>query len=206
MRFAMVLNTYPPRLGGVEMHAFNLADQLTQLGHKVWVLTLDSERSIRQDGKVQVLTGIGYLPIAEVISYPALGSAAAISRFLKAKRIDVVSTHTRFFPMSFVGARAAQKAGIPYIHTEHGSNFVNNSNPIIAIGSRVVDLSLGRYVITHAAQVLGVSEAAANFAGYLGAKDPQVFYNAINLPETPYTGPQRPNHLVFIGRMVEGKG
>ena len=24
MRFAMVLNTYPPRLGGVEMHAFNL--------------------------------------------------------------------------------------------------------------------------------------------------------------------------------------
>ena len=29
MRFAMVLNTYPPRLGGVEMHAFNLADQLT---------------------------------------------------------------------------------------------------------------------------------------------------------------------------------
>ena len=56
----------------------------------------------------------------------------------------MVSTHTRFFPMSFVGARAAQKAGIPYIHTEHGSNFVNNSNPIIAIGSRVVDLSLGR--------------------------------------------------------------
>ena len=206
MRFAMVLNTYPPRLGGVEMHAFNLADQLTQLGHKVWVLTLDSERSIRQDGKVQVLTGIGYLPIAEVISYPALGSAAAISRFLKAKHIDVVSTHTRFFPMSFVGARAAQKASIPYIHTEHGSNFVNNSNPIIAIGSRVVDLSLGRYVTTHAAQVLGVSEAAANFAGRLGAKDPQVFYNAINLPETPYTGPQRPNHLVFIGRMVEGKG
>ena len=50
MRFAMVLNTYPPRLGGVEMHAFNLADQLTQLGHKVWVLTLDSKRSIRQDG------------------------------------------------------------------------------------------------------------------------------------------------------------
>ena len=53
---------------------------------------------------------------------------------------------------------------------------------------------------------MGVSEAAANFAGYLGAKDPQVFYNAINLPETSYAGPQRPNHLVFIGRMVEGKG
>ena len=113
---------------------------------------------------------------------------------------------TLAFPDEFVGARAAQKAGIPYIHTEHGSNFVNNSNPIIAIGSRVVDLSLGRYITTHAAQVLGVSEAAANFAGRLGAKDPQVFYNAINLPETSYSGPQRPNHLVFIGRMVEGKG
>ena len=42
MRFAMVLNTYPPRLGGVERHAFNLADQLTQLGRKVWVGTLAS--------------------------------------------------------------------------------------------------------------------------------------------------------------------
>lgn len=206
MKIAMIVNSYPPRVGGLEFHIENLAQELTQLGHEVWVLTISSTPGQRHDGEVRVLTGRAHLPIADVITVPNLGTTASLAQFLRAHEIDLVSTHTRFFPMSFVGVRAAHRAGIPVIHTEHGSGYVATPSPIIFLGSRTVDLSFGRYVLTHAEKVLGVSPQAAAFARKLGAPAADVFYNAITPPQSVSNVEDRPSHLVFVGRMVPGKG
>ena len=65
---------------------------------------------------------------------------------------------------------------------------------------------MGRYVLRHADRVLAVSPQAAAFAQRLGARHADVFYNAIT--PSQHTGPieDRPAHLVFVGRMVAGKG
>lgn len=206
MKIAMIVNSYPPRVGGLEFHIENLAQGLTDLGHEVWVLTISAHPAQRRDGKVRVLTGRAHLPIADVITVPNLGTTARLTRFLRDNAIDLVSTHTRFFPMSFVGVRAAQCAGIPVIHTEHGSGYVATPSPIIFLGSRTVDLSFGRYVLTHANKVLGVSPQAAAFAKKLGAPQADVFYNAITPPQPVDDVQDHPSHLVFVGRMVPGKG
>ncbi|RAX21256.1 MULTISPECIES: glycosyltransferase family 4 protein [unclassified Actinomyces] len=206
MHLAIVTNSYPPRLGGLESHVSNLAQGLDDLGHRVHVLTISSERSRRNDGGVKVLTGRAHLPIAEVISFPGPGTARAIAQYLRREHVDVVSTHTRFFPMSLVGMRAAQAAGLPVIHTEHGSGFVASPSPIITVGSRAVDLTAGRYVLRHADRVLGVSPEAAAFARRLGAPHADVFYNAITPSVFTDAVPDRPDHLVFVGRVVAGKG
>ena len=79
-------------------------------------------------------------------------------------------------------------------------------SPVIALGSRVVDITAGRYILRHADKVLAISPQAAAFVKRLGGVDADVFYNAI-VPST-YTGeiPQRPGRLVFVGRVVAGKG
>ena len=206
MKIAVITNRYPPRVGGVEFHVENLARGLTQEGHQVWVLTIDDAPGRRSEGAVQVLTGVSHLPVAEVIAFPSLGSTRRIAAWLRAHRIDVVSTHTRFFPMSLVGLRAAHAAGVPVVHTEHGSGFVAASSPVIALGSRTVDLTAGRYVLRHADRVLAVSPQAADFVKRLGGVDADVFYNAIAPATCTGDVPQRPGHLVFVGRMVAGKG
>lgn len=206
VRIAFVVNRYPPQVGGLELHVQSLAQELIKRGHRVWVLTIAEEPGSRKDAGVEVLTGKSRLPIADVISYPSFGSVRSIARFLREERIDVVSTHTRFFPMSYVGSRAARIAGIPVVHTEHGSDFVASDSPVIALGSKTVDLTLGTYVLSHAERVVGVSEEAAAFAQRLGAARADVFYNAIAPTEGAYTGPDRPRRLVFVGRMVAGKG
>lgn len=207
MRIAFVVNSYPPRLGGLESHIYHLSVSLAQLGHEVVVLTIADEPGRRTEENVDIRTDRRYFPVADIISFPALGATRSIARFLRERRIDVVSVHTRFFPMSFVGVRAAHQAGIPVIHTEHGSGFVASSSPIIAPASRMVDLTMGRYVLRHADRVLGVSEQAAAFASRLGGVSADVFYNAIT-PPAPHDEPieDRPRHLVFVGRMVPGKG
>ena len=179
MKIAMIVNSYPPRLGGLESHIENLAHGLAEQGHRVWVLTISDSPGRRTDDGVRVLTGRSHLPIAEVISCPSPGARRAITGFLRAQAIDVVSTHTRFFPMSLVGLRAAHAAGVPVIHTEHGSGFVATPSPVIALGSRAVDLTAGRYVLRRAERVLAVSPQAAAFVKRLGGVDADVFYNEI---------------------------
>ena len=78
---------------------------------------------------------------------------------------------------------------------------------MIAAASRAVDVTMGRYVLRHADRVLGVSEQAADFASRLGGVHADVFYNAIT-PPSPHPEPiaDRHRHLVFVGRMVPGKG
>lgn len=207
MRIAFVVNSYPPRLGGLESHIYHLSVSLAQLGHRVFVLTISDEPGHRTEETVDVRTDRAHLPIADVISFPSAGATRRIARFLAREHIDIVSVHTRFFPMSFVGVRAAHRAGLPVIHTEHGSGFVAASSPVIAAASRVVDVTMGRYVLRHADRVLGVSEQAADFASRLGGVRADVFYNAIT-PPLPHPEPivDRHRHLVFVGRMVPGKG
>lgn len=207
MKFAFIVNSYPPRLGGLEQHIGNLAQGLATLGHDVCVVTISSEPGRRHDGKVEVLTGRSHLPIADVITVPSIGTVKALTRFLSERKFDLVSIHTRFFPMSYVGLTAAHRAGIPVIHTEHGSGYVASPSPVIALGSRTVDNTMGRWILRHADYVLGVSPEAVNFAQRLGAPRAEVFFNAIPVPERPSEPVfQRENHLVFVGRMVPGKG
>lgn len=206
MRYAIIVNRYPPLQGGVEFHAQNLASSLNSLGHKVWVLTIGEHPDQRNDDGVRVLVSKSCCPIADVISFPTIGATGRIASFLETNRIDVVSVHTRFFPMTFVGLRAAKKAHIPVIHTEHGSDYVSSASPLISAGSRMVDMTIGRYVLRSANKVLAVSENAAIFAQRLGARDVNVFYNAITPPKSTGEHTDHPRRLVFVGRMVEGKG
>lgn len=206
MRIAVITNRYVPRIGGVELHTYHLAQSLADRGHEVEVITIAEDPGRRRDGEVEVLTGRAHLPVADVITFPALGTTTQLAAHLARRRIDVVSVHTRFFPMSMVGLRAAHRAGIPVIHTEHGSNFVAADSPVVSLGSRAVDLTMGRYVVTHADRVLGVSPAAAAFARRLGAREAEVFYNAITPPDRSVAVTDRPGHLVFVGRLVPGKG
>ena len=184
--------------------------ELVTQGHQVLVLTINTDPSLHGqhvDDGVHILTGAAHFPISDVITTPSLGTVRSVAHFLREHSIDMVSTHTRFFPMSYVGVRAAHMVGIPVIHTEHGSGFVASTSPHIAWGSRAVDQTMGRYVLSHADRVLAVSEQAAAFTQTLGSPRTDVFYNVIP-PVTPSDTPiaDRPEHLVFVGRMVDGKG
>lgn len=98
MRIAFIVNSYPPRLGGLESHIYHLSVSLAQLGHEVYVLTISDKPGHRQEEGVDIRTDQRHFPIADIISFPALGATRAIARFLREHRIDVVSVHTRFSP------------------------------------------------------------------------------------------------------------
>lgn len=210
MRIAFVVNNYPPRTGGVELHVRSLATELAQKGHEVLVVTLGNEPGWSRIGALEILTLREHFRITDILGFPSLGTRKHLTRLLREREIDIVSVHTRFFPMSYVGMRAARSAGVPLIHTEHGSGHVASGSGLIRLASRVVDFTLGRIVLRSADRVLGVSESVTDFTHRLAGVNGEVFYNAIaagqanGAADSGYTS--RPSHLVFVGRLVEGKG
>lgn len=210
MKVAFIVNNYPPRTGGVELHVQALAGEIVHRGHEAVVVTLGSEPGWRQDRGVAVLTLPERMRIADILGFPKLGTRARLTRLLREQKIDIVSTHTRFFPMSYVGWRAAKAAGSIHVHTEHGSDHVASDSFIIRFASRMVDWSLGRAVLRGASRVLGVSEDVVDFVQRLAGVHAEVFYNAIEpvslSDDSASVVVDRPAHLVFVGRLVAGKG
>lgn len=206
MKFAFIVNNYPPRVGGVELHVHALATELLALGHEVTVITLSEAPSATYELGAEIIRLQERLRVGDVLGFPPLGTKRKISRILRSRDIDAVSIHTRFFPMSYLGLRSAQNARIPVVHTEHGSDHVASDSLLIRICSRIVDLTIGRIVLQRANQVLGVSEAVVEFVKRLAGVKASVFYNAITETQSIPLVSQDCTKYVFVGRIVPGKG
>jgi len=167
------------------LHVQALARELAAQGHQPLVVTLGDRHGPSIDQGVEVITLPERLRIANVLGFPPLGTRRRLNRLLRERSVEIVSVHTRFFPMSFIGVRAARRAALPVIHTEHGSDHVSSSNPMIYLASRLVDFSLGRAVLRGADRVLGVSDAVVAFVHRLAQVRATVFFNAILAPEAP---------------------
>ncbi|WP_158253059.1 glycosyltransferase family 4 protein [Cryobacterium sp. Y62] len=203
-----VVNSFPPRVGGIERHIADLADELVRQGHRATVVTLAEVSGVTTENGITVHRLRRHFPVASVMSFPALGTARRLRQQFAHAGVTAISTHTRFFPMSWVGVAAGRRLGVPVLHTEHGSDFVRGVSPLIGLASRVVDVTVGRQTMRKATSVLGVSEQVIAFVKRLSGVAGTVFYNAINLD-----GWERPDDLhvalrrfVFVGRLVPGKG
>ncbi len=202
-----VVNSYPPRLGGLENHVASLAAQLVADGHRASVITLANRPSADTvERGVSVTRLRGRWSIASVISFPSPGTARRIARSMRHAGLTAVSTHTRFFPMSAVGRSVARRLRIPLIHTEHGSDHVRGVSWIIGAASRLVDVTIGRAILRSADVVLAVSEQVSAFVRRLAGVDSVLFYNAIDAPAAADRPPSAANRFVFVGRIVPGKG
>lgn len=205
---AFVINNYPPKAGGVEFHVAALAGALTRSGVKVTVFTLDRHPGETTEAGVQVIRIRSTKMIANVLSFPYPGTRKLIQKRIQESGVDVISVHTRFFPMTYLGVRVAQALKIPAVLTEHGSDHVRGVSPAIGLASRVVDFTLGRYALRKSSQVLAISEASQSFVWKLAKVPSQVFRNAIDVRRfaDKNTAPPSIKRIVFLGRLVPGKG
>lgn len=207
MRIAFVVNNYPPRVGGVEQHVASLAHHLVEQGHEVCVFTLGDGPSRSVEDGVVVMRFREHLRVGDVLGFCSPLAAVRIWRSLRDLHVDVISVHTRFFPLSWLGALCGRALRVPVIYTEHGGGHVVSDSPVITGASRAVDATAGRMVARSATRALGVSEAVVDFVQRFSGRKAEVFHNAIDLaPSPPVPVVTRPLHYVFVGRLVPGKG
>lgn len=201
-----VVNSYPPRLGGLEKHVASLAQKIVAQGNRATVISIHDIPSDGYSSGVRVITRRGHLNIGSVFSFPPLGTKKLIKELISSTNVTGVSVHTRFFPMSWLGICAAQQANIPAVITEHGSNFVTGAKRFVLLASRIIDWTMGRWALRRANQVLAISNESASFVKKLSGRKAIIFNNAVETDfwHKQFTGNEQ--KLVFIGRLVPDKG
>ncbi|WP_186466974.1 glycosyltransferase family 4 protein [Arthrobacter sp. UKPF54-2] len=212
---AFIVNNYLPNVGGVEFHVAALASQLASLGVRVSIFALNNGTPSDLSSNPRIVRFQCSPAVGGVLAWPWPGTTRKIRRMLVGESVTAISTHTRFFPMSLIGVRLAHRLGIPSVHTEHGSASVKGVSPLVALASNLIDKTMGRLVLRRATKVLCISEGARDFVRELAGVNGQVFHNAIDTESFSHCSDQSTEaqdapagrkKLVYVGRLVQGKG
>mmetsp|Transcript_14241 Transcript_14241/g.20038 ORF Transcript_14241/g.20038 Transcript_14241/m.20038 type:complete len:454 (+) Transcript_14241:392-1753(+) len=122
LRIALVCDFFYPRLGGVEMHIWSLAQLLIRQGHKVIVIThaYGDRKGVRYlPGPLKVY----YCPIVPMVDQDALPSFTATLPLLRwiwiREQINVVHAHQATSTMGNESLVYASTLGIPTVYTDH---------------------------------------------------------------------------------------
>jgi len=206
MRLLIFAAYYLPHVGGyiTDMHQF--AKSMVQLGCKVDVLACNTEHvATRED--------IDGVSIYRIPSWDLLDGQYPIPKpclkllMLMFSRYDVVSTQTRFFFSSFLGALYAFFTSKPHIHTERGGAHSIVSSRIVNMLGKMYDHTFGSLVVKLAYVNIGISEASCQFIKHLGGKNPIRIPQGI--PSQFFEQMRNDNGqkvILFTGRLVYGKG
>ncbi|MCX2783389.1 glycosyltransferase family 4 protein [Microbulbifer thermotolerans] len=158
MKILMLSNEFPPSIGGVQTHVYELAKALVRAGHRVAVVARRAEKSL---SKFEIMDGIEVHRLKLPNSH--LMYDWKLSRFLKKQvrenGFEVAHVH------GMRPLKAAARAGVPVVFTNHTSSFLKR----VKKGQKVLDKM--RRELELASVVLAPSEElveATRTTGYGG--------------------------------------
>lgn len=213
MRILIAAAFFPPYRGGYAESVRGLSAALAARGHKVTVVTCTTLPGNPEEAghAVRIIRIPSWNPAALHGSFPIPHPFAAWRAFHAAMRggCEVISTQTRFFPITLLAFAFGKLHGIRIVHTEHGSAHSVSHNFIISMLARLADETVGRLIFSFSDRVSGVSDAACAFARRLGAHDPACIPNGIDAgwwrrPKIPASDASP--RILFVGRLVYAKG
>jgi len=154
MKICMLCTNFPPDIGGIAAHVYELSKALVKQGNDVQVITL---RRRFHDKKYQEIDGIKvyrvYYPRLRVIGFfiYLFYVWPRLKRAIRKEDIDIIHAHT-----ILNDALTAKSIGnIPKIQTEHSSGF-------LAAMEEGKHKRLYKWLLSHADHVIGTSQELAD--------------------------------------------
>lgn len=233
-RLAVFCPLYPPHIGGLESHAQQFNREMSARGYSIAVFTplvTPNTKLTEQEGKVKIYR----FPAFEIIPnyhvpkiwHPVFWKQLRhIHRFLKPPRSSktnhpaektIIISRTRFFLTSLLAMITAKLMRLPWLHIEHGSDYVHLNNPIFSFLAYLYDNALGRFVFMSANALVANSKASATFIRkFVLNKRIAIIYRGVDnniihkirpadLHHT-YKIPPKTRIITYAGRLIDGKG
>jgi glycosyltransferase involved in cell wall biosynthesis len=212
MKILICAALFAPHIGGYEKNVSIIAKRLANNGHRVDVLTCNTNNAADYESSLDDKFFIIRLPAWNLLNgaYPV--PAISLKTLCMLKRLhdyDVVLTQTRFFATSFLGYLIALIKNIPLIAVERGTCHSVVQNKTVGLINKFYDHTIGTLIVKSAKVNVGVSQAAADFVKHLGGKC-RVIYNGIDCDrgrtQIITDNPSKERYITFVGRLIYAKG
>ncbi len=207
MKVLVFTSFFWPHKGGVENYVYETCRRLLGEDHKINIVTaqLPGTKQHENYKGFNVYRFPSWVFLNGTYPVPKPGIFKRLEKF---KDVDVVISHTRFYPLSAVAARFAKKNKIPHLHIEHGT-IHPKTNWLIRPLASLYDHTLGLYVIKSASRVAGVSKAAELFVKHICARETSILYNCVDtnfFRKVPAKKKWKGKIITFVGRLIQAKG
>jgi len=202
-----LLGHYPPHIGGVSSHTYQLSQQLVKLGDDVYVLTYPHPEARDLDGvyvetasapNIKGLRGFFFM----------LSATFHLMRMVRRENIDLIHAHF-LLPPGLIGVIVGSVLGRKTAVTAHGSDLmIQAENPVLR--------PILKWVLGRADYVLVVNQNLKEKAINLGI-DPEKVYITHNAVDTDKFNPDNKLPvdvkmssdkpvILFVGNLVYQKG
>lgn len=185
-KIAIFAGYYPPTIGGYPKNVHEIARRLVKRGYQVDVYTCNVDGSPTQEQADQV--NIFRIPTWNAlggvypIPKPTITTLKTIYNLLRTN-YHVFNIQTRFFLICAIGWFLSVIKFRPLIYMERGSVHSVVDNPVVNLISITYDHVLGFLITKKAIVNMGVSSASAQFIKHLGARNPIVMPNGIEMAQ-----------------------
>lgn len=208
---------YPPHTGGLEKYAEELHQNLAKNNCYITVFISRIPKSAPKEELRSNIKIVRYPAFDIIFCYPlpCIWKKEFWNQWKKINKtkFDIAVSTVRFFVQPLMALFFAKKHKIPLLHIEHCSDYVKNKF-FISMLSRIVDMTIGRFVLTHADKIITPSQSAAKFVNILSGKKSSVIYRGMPyaeidaIPAHTALRQQLKNKkiIAFVGRLIYGKG
>jgi len=211
---------YAPHVGGVETFTEGIASALAKLGHRIIVITMNTnDAPVRENARGVEIVRLPALPFLGG-RYPIQKQCAeseAQWEWLREQDIDAVVINTRFYQLSSLGAAFAKIKGITPLLIEHGSAHLTFGNALADIPLHAIEHAATSKLKHYKPDCYGVSFKASEWLRHFGLASHGEITNAIDADgfieqasqrdfRQEYGIPRDALLLSFAGRFVPEKG
>lgn len=116
MRIGLFTDAYFPAVSGVVTSVYNLKKELENLGHTVFLITMDVGYE-NNEKNVITFRGLPY-PLKSVNQYRYKYISNRLVKKINELKLDIIHSHTEF-SIGVLAHRTAHKFNIPYVYTYH---------------------------------------------------------------------------------------
>ena len=188
---------------GVAQYVKNLGQWLSSQGHHVFYMV--GETNLRQwaGGPIYSLSKNQKVIFnGNFVGTPLPASRRRIKQVLQKERPDILHVQVPYSPFMAGRIIAAANPETTVVGTFH----ILPTNVLVRLGSKLLRLFY-LHTLRRFSRIVSVSQPAADFARQSLGINSEVSSNVVELDKFKQTKVQpRPNHIVFLGRLVKRKG
>ncbi|MDI9623835.1 MAG: glycosyltransferase [Methanothermobacter sp.] len=207
MKKVIMIGKFPPHLGGVASHTYNLAKQLKEKGYHINVLTYPHEKiEDKNNIKVSSAPTINIKGLRGLIF--TLTATQKLIKIIRKENIDIIHAHYIIPPglIALIGSIITKK---PYYVTVHGSD-------ALILSSKSILRPIIKLILKKASKVLVISKKLAEKVMELGIPQKKIIVT-YNMVDTKIFNPQiktsfreeigtKKPIILFVGNLVPQKG